>query len=36
MIYIAFGFAFFVGYMFGIITVALMAANDRDDQDRGK
>lgn len=33
MIYIAFGFTFFVGYMFGIITVAMMSANDEKKKD---
>lgn len=33
MRYIVFGIAFFLGYVFGIITVALMAANDDEKRD---
>ena len=34
MIYIAFGFVFFAGYMFGLVTVAMMSANDEKKGDQ--
>ena len=34
MTYIAFGFTFFCGYVFGILVVALMSANDEKGGDK--